>query len=780
MSGSLSDVRVLDLADRSAALTGRILADLGADVIMVEPEDGNSIRRLAPFVAPDASAAHQYFSANKRSVVLNPSDPRFDTLVESAHVVIDNGQLDHDWLIGLNPELVHCSVTPFGLDAEWRDWKATDLIACAAGGLVWLCGEPKGTPVQGGSDVSAAMAGLIAASGISVALQGAGAGVHLDVSLQEAVLMAVMQTATPSQWVWHNRIPRRPGLSQALRCADGGYVGHLVRPDRFDGFLNWAERVGIDHGMTSDDWHWAMLSAPRKDNPVSATTLALAGALTRDEFAAGALAADIVCLPVLGFDDLERTEQYVVNEQFIEVENELLGHAVAFVRSPVDGMRESIEIRRAPALGEHQALLDELSEFAPSEPHGSAPLDPARALQGLRVVDLTWVLAGPLGTRTLASFGAEVIRIESSSRPDSIRSQIGPDGTPDPDMGGLHNSVNVGKQSLSVNLGTDDGLALVKELIATADIVVNNFRPGALDRMGLGYDVLCELKPDIVLLNLPGAHRRGPWADRPSMGNILMAASGFNMLTGFEGERPRGIGVAYPDFTAPHLMVTTLLAALRQRDRDGDGQEIHLTQLSGMVSLLGAEWMVYKASGELPARRANRDPNYCPHGIYPAQSSEYSDDEWVAIAVTSDDEWRTFASRLGPTVADDARFVTHELRKQNEDELDDLIREWTRPQDKWELADLLQALGVAAAPVEHLADTYERDPQLRRHYQLLHQPTRPDVDVPVDREAARWVGIEHQLHRSPSVGEQNYEIVCGILGRSDEEFTQLLIDGVLG
>ena len=780
MSGPLSDVRVLDLADRSAALTGRILADLGADVIMVEPEDGNSIRRLAPFIAADASAAHQYFSANKRSLVLNPSDPRFGTLAATANVVIDNGQLDHDWLTGLNPELVHCSVTPFGLEAEWRDWKATDLIACAAGGLIWLCGEPKGTPVQGGSDVSAAMAGLIAASGISVALQGAGAGAHLDISLQEAVLVATMQTASPSQWVWHNRIPRRPGLSQALRCADGGYVGHLVRPNRFDGFLNWAERVGIDHGMTSDDWHWAMLSAPRKDNPVSAATLALADVLTRDEFVAGALAADIVCLPILGFDDLERTEQYVVNEQFFEVENELLGQTIGFVRSPVDGMGEPIEIRRAPALGEHQALLDELPEFAPSRSGPSAPLDPARALEGLRVVDFTWVLAGPLGTRTLASFGAEVIRIESWTKPDSMRSQIGPDGTPDPDMGGLHNSVNVGKQSLSVNIGTDEGLALVKELIATADIVVNNFRPGALDRMGLGYGVLCELKPDIVLLNLPGAHRHGPWADRPSMGNILMAASGFNMLTGFEGERPRGIGIAYPDFTAPHLMVTALLAALRQRDRTGEGQEIHLTQLSGMVSLLGAEWMAYKAKGELPTRRANRDPNYCPHGIYPAQPSEYSDDEWVAIAVTSDDEWRTFASRLDPAVTDDARFVTHELRKQNEDELDDLIRAWTRSQDKWHLAELLQGIGVAAAPVEHLADTYERDPQLRHHYQLLRQPARPDVDVPVDREAARWVGTDHQLHRSPSAGEHNYEIVCGILGRSDVEFAQLLVDGVLG
>ncbi len=779
MTRPLADLRVLDLADRSAALTGRILADLGAEVIMVEPPAGNSIRGLAPLIGGGESAAHQYFSANKRSIVLDPDDDQFDALAATADVVIDNGQLGHGRLLAANPAVVHCSVTPFGLDGEWRDWKATDLISVAAGGLAWLCGETRGKPVQGGSDVSAAMAGLIAVSGISVALQGAGSGVHIDVSLQEAALMAAMQTATPSHWTWHNRIPRRPGLSNALRCADGKYVGHLVRPDRFDDFLAWAEREGIDHGMTSEDWRWAMLSAPRKDNPVSATTLALAAKLTRDEFAAGALEADIVCLPVLGFDDLEHTEQFIVNEQFLEVDNELLGQSLGFVRSPVDGMRDEIEIRRAPTLGEDHALLEELTRTPVSTPP-SGERDPATALTGLRVVDFTWVLAGPLGTKVLASFGAEVVRIESSTKPDSIRSQIGPDGVPDPDMGGLLNTVNVGKQSLAVDLTTEAGVALVKELIATADLVVNNFRPGALERMGFGYDVLREIKPDIILLNLPGAHRHGPWADRPSMGNILMAASGFNMLTGFEGERPRGVGVAYPDFTAPHLMATALLAALRQRDRTGEGQEIHLAQLSGMVSLLGAEWLAYKATGELPPRRANRDPNHCPHGIFPAQPSAHSDDEWMAIAVTGDDEWRTLAGLIGGDLADDPRFATHELRKENEDALDELIAAWTAPQDKWQLAPALQDQGIAAAPVEHLVDTFERDPQLRHHYQTLQQPVRPDVDVPVEREPARWVGYEHRLRRSPGVGEHNHEIVCGILGRSNEEFAQLLIDGVLG
>ncbi len=449
MTAALAGIRVLDLGDRSSALAGRILADLGADVVLVEPVDGNPIRRTGPRFDGDESAAHQYFSANKRSVVHDPD--RWPALVASADVVIDNGQLDNADLQRHRPDIVHCSVTPFGLDAEWKDWKAPDLVACSAGGLVWLSGEPRGTPVQGGSEVSFAMAGLIAASGVSIALAG-GRGAHLDISLQEAALMAAMQTATPSHWAWHGRIPRRPGLSQALRCADGGYVGHLIRPDRFDDFLAWAERVGIDHGMTSDDWEWARLDAPRKDNPVAATTLALAAALGRDEFAAGAIEADLVCLPVLGFDDLESVEQYVTNDQFVTVHHPGLERDLGFVRSPVDGMSERVTIRPAPALGEDQALLDELDDTATAADVESRSLDPAAALAGLRIVDFTWVLAGPLGTRILASFGAEVIRVESSRKPDSMRSQLGPDRTPDPDLGGLFNTVNAGKKSLAIDI----------------------------------------------------------------------------------------------------------------------------------------------------------------------------------------------------------------------------------------------------------------------------------------------------------------------------------------
>ena len=408
------------------------------------------------------------------------------------------------------------------------------------------------------------------------------------------------------------------------------------------------------------------------------------------------------------------------------------------------------------------------------------------ALKGVTVVDFGWVLAAPIGTRILASFGAEVIRVESATKPDSMRSQIGPDGKPHADMGGLYNVVNAGKKSLSVDLSQEQGMTLIKKLIARADVVVNNFRPGALERMGLGYDVLKALKPDMVLLNLPGAHRHGPWAERPSMGNILMAASGFNMLTGFDGERPRGIGIAYPDFTSPHLLVTTILAALRQRTKTGRGQQLHLTQLSAVLSLLGAYWMQYKSTGKQPPRNANRNPNYAPHGIYPTRAETNPDnsnpdiDAWVAIAVAGDREFAALCDLMQqPELTTDARFADHGARKLHEDALDEVVRAWTAGQDKWELARLLQDHKIAAAPVEHLKDMLETDPQLSRHYQVLHQPVAPDVDIMVDREGARWLGRQHDLVRAPGLGEHNQYVVQDLLGYSDEAFAELMVNGVL-
>jgi crotonobetainyl-CoA:carnitine CoA-transferase CaiB-like acyl-CoA transferase len=803
---ALDGIRVLDLADESAVLATRILADLGADVILVEPPGGSRARWLAPFLdnepGPERSLVHQYYNANKRSLTLGASGPeraaQLHRLVASADVLVETAPPADAHELGLepaalrahNPGLIQVSVTPFGRSGEWRERRANDLVANAAGGMLWLSGEPGDPPVHGAANPSFTMASLAAATGVILALAArdrdpAHRGTHLDISLQQATAMAVVQTANPTIFAWRGLVPGRPGLSAALRCRDGEWVGFVPRPDRFQGFVEWVREAGVETPLGADDWPWARVGAPSQGNPVARATRELADRLTREEFMERAFALDLLCLPITDFPYMERHEHFATNEQFFELEHESLGRRLGFVRSPVDALERDIPIRRAPLLGEHQAeLLEAPGPVAPvavavaaGSPTTSG-LDPSplHALEGVRVVDFCWVLAGPLGTRILANFGAEVIRIESSRRPDSLRQASGPDGKLDPDLAGLFNDANTGKRSFAVDLGQQRGRELVRELIATADVVSNNFRPGALERLGLGYAELRKLRHDIILLNMPGTHRRGPWSPRSTLGNTVMGASGYNHLIGFPHQRPRGLGVAYPDFTSPYLLATTVLAALRERDRTGRGQELDLSQLSGMISLLGVEWMAYRATGEQPARRGNRDPNWAPHAPYPTRG----EDEWCAIAIARDEEWATLSELMQRSeLAADPRFATHAARKLHEDELDAIVSSFTRRHDRWELAERLQRHGIAAAAVENLRDTFELDPQLRHHYQLVRQPNAPHVDIPVDGEAIRFAGLEHRLERAPVQGEHNEYVVCQILGISPEEYAELVVDGVL-
>ncbi|MCP4003046.1 MAG: CoA transferase [bacterium] len=804
---ALTGVRVLDLADESAAFATRILADLGADVIKVEPPGGSRTRSRAPFLdgipGPERSFFHLYHDANKRSVVIDRAsdagEAQFRNLVCSADVLVETAapaqrdelRLESERLRSWNPRLIHASVPAFASDGEWADWRGNDLIAGAASGLVWVSGDVRSAPLQGSARPAYAMASLAAATGVMVALssrdRSSSCGAHFEVSLQEAACMAAIQTATPTFWSWFGRVPGRPGLSNALRCKDGGYVGVLIRPAGFELFLDWVEEAGIETTLTPEDAHYAETGAPRRGNPVSAATLELAARYGRDAFAERAGRAQIVCLPILDFPSMETHPHYQANEQFLEVEHASLGRTLGFPRSPVDAMEQDVDLGRAPLLDEHgpeiarelASLKTGSAEPQPEPPRSAEPgprFDPLRALAGVRVVDFCWVLAGPIGTRLLASFGADVIRVESTRHADGMRFSAGPDGKPDATLGGLFNTANAGKRSLSIDLSTERGREVVRRLVAGADVVTNNYRPGALERMGFGYESLCQIRPDIILLNLPGTHKDGPWRDRPTMGNVVMAASGFNTLMGFPDERPRGIGVAYPDFTSPYLLATTVMAALRQRERTGKGQELDLSQLSATISLLGAEWMQYRATGVQPPPAANRDANYCPHGVYPTRG----EDEWCAVAIEDDAAWTRLCTQMNRSeLSTDPRFATHFARKANEDELDEIVRRFSEGLDRWELAARLQADGIAASPVENLRDTFERDPQLRPHYQIVRQPVAPELDIPIDRDAIRFDGVDQRLTRAPMLGEHNEAVLCDLLDMSDEEYQQLRVDGVL-
>lgn len=806
---ALDGVRVLDLADESAVFATRILADLGADVILIEPPGGSPARRLAPHLsdepglppipADERSLVHQYHNAGKRSALLDIASPagaeRLRELAARADVLVETAPpgrmaelgLDYAALRERSPGLVYASVTPFGQRGAWRARRANDLVAAAAGGLLWVTGERDGPPVQGAARPSYALGSLAAATGVMLALAARDRdperrGAHLDVSLQEATALGVLQTSNATLYEWFGRVPGRPGLSNALRCRDGGWVSFVTRPDRFDHFVKWVNEVGIPNELRPEDWPHARIGAPAEGNPVLPLVRELTRRLGREAFLEGAARAEQIALPICDFRYMEAHEHFRANRQFLDVAHESLGRQLGFVRSPVDAMAREIPLRRAPLLGEHTEKV--MAELERRPPQGAAspsprcaPASPLRALEGVRVVDLCWVLAGPIGTRILANFGAEVIRIESSRRPDGVRSHPGPDGQPGQDLAGLFNTANTGKLSVALDLGAEPGRQVLRRLIARADVVTSNFRPGALERMGLGYDDLVAVKADVILLTMPGTHSRGPWRSRSTFGNTVMSGSGFNPLMGFPGQPPRGLGVAFPDFTCPYLLATTVLAALRERGRTGRGQHLDLSQLSATIALLGVEWMQYRATGRQPPRAANRSPDHCPHGVYPTRG----EDEWCAIAVETDAEWRRFCRAIGrPELARDRRFATLASRKAHEDELDGIVCAWTRERERWELCDRLQAGGVAAAPVEHLRDMLERDPQLRQHYQRVSQPCAPEVEIPVDAEAIRFAGFEHRLVRAPMFGEHSERVLREVAGLGEVEIARLARDGVIG
>ncbi len=792
----LDGLRILDLAGIEGALATRILGDLGAAVLLLEPPEGVPTRAQGPFLDGEAgierSYRHLYLNAGKRSIVLDEGsteDAAVEALARSAQLLVVATERGTELpslaarLVEANPALIPVVISPFGPAAgERASWRSSDLVAQAAGGLLAVSGDPNDPPTRGPAQLSFAMAALAAAAGAMLALtgqrRGRGRG-RVDVPLQEAVTFSLIQTSNPNTLTWRDEVPRRPGLSNAVRCADGRWAGVNVLVTRMDEFVAHLDAAGVEHELHGDDWQivyrgdrpvWRFL-----DNPVQHAAARLAAKLPREEFLRQMWDMESASMPTYTFPEMAESEHYTVNEQFRSVRHDPLDMDLSFVRSPVDALIEGRLPDRSPTLGEHDSILEATRAASPAAVE-QAPPATGRPLAGLRVIDMTWVLAGPLTTRLLANFGAEVIKVESTLRPDALRNARQPDGRYAPDLGDVLNDANTGKRSLLLNLTTEEARAVLLDLVAESDVLVDNYRANALDKMGFPYERLREINPRIVVVHMPGPGTTGPWSGHRTLGNLLMAVSGLNYLMGFEGREPRGVGIAYPDFTSPLLTVVEVLAALAERERTGEGREIQMAQLSATVSLLGAEWMRFGREGEQPPRPGNRDPNMSPHGVFPTTG----EDQWIALAVASDEQWRAFAAAMErPDLASDPRFATLVERREHEDELEALIGEWTAGHEGWDLAERLQGSDIAASPVENLRDTLTRDPVLAEHYQTLRQPSEPSVEITIDRDPIWLEGHERALERAPMMGEHSEYVIREILGRSRGEFDRLVADGVV-
>jgi benzylsuccinate CoA-transferase BbsF subunit len=355
----------------------------------------------------------------------------------------------------------------------------------------------------------------------------------------------------------------------------------------------------------------------------------------------------------------------------------------------------------------------------------------ARApLAGIRVADFTWVWAGPFCTLQLAHLGAEVIRVETATRPCVTR-LLPPfaDFQPGPNRSGYFNQYNQGKKSITLDMKRPEAVEVAKRLCAASDVVVENFAAGVMDRMGLGWDVLRRLRPGLVMIALSGYGATGPDAGKVSYGPAQVPLSGMSSVTGYRGFPPMHLGISYGDPTGGLHGAVAVLAALLHRARTGEGQYVDLSQWETSMAVLPEAITAWTMNGVAPPRDGNRDPWMAPHGVFRAAG----EDRWVAVAVDDDAAWGRFAAAIGrPELA--ARYATAAARKAHEDELEDVVTSWTSVRAPEDVVATLQAAGVAAFVAATNRDLAE-DPHLNERGYFVELPhaevgTRKHVGVP--------------------------------------------------
>jgi benzylsuccinate CoA-transferase BbsF subunit len=399
-------------------------------------------------------------------------------------------------------------------------------------------------------------------------------------------------------------------------------------------------------------------------------------------------------------------------------------------------------------------------------------------LEGIRFVDLTWAGAGPFSTKLFSDFGADVIKVESRSRPDPVRVG-GPyrDRRPGINRSGYFASRNTGKRSLAMNLKHPASRETLFALIRQADVMSNNFGPGAMDRLGLGYEAVKAVKPDIIYLAMPMYGENGPLANLTGVGMTISAVSGLMWQTGYEGEGPLGPGTHFPDHAAnPYHAAFAVIAALRHRRATGRGLKIDLSQVESTINCMGLPLLEYLATGLERDRFGNRSPFDAPHNIFRCAG----EDDWCAIAVLSDAQWQSLCAAMeDATLAADRGLATATGRLAEIDLVEQAVAAWTAGRDATKVMMLLQERGVPAGVVASSRYLMEADRQLahRGYWQRVDHP-----EIGESRFTSPpylFDGERISLRRPPLLGEHNEEILTGLLGYTPERVQALLDEGVL-
>ncbi len=414
-------------------------------------------------------------------------------------------------------------------------------------------------------------------------------------------------------------------------------------------------------------------------------------------------------------------------------------------------------------------------------------------LTGLRVADFSWFVAAPLAARTLANFGADVIRIESEARVDGIRlaQPISHSGS-GVNVSGFFNNFNPGKRSLLLNMSEPDARDIALRLIRVSDVFITNFTPRVINKWRLGYDDLHEVNPRIIALYTPMQGLSGPQKDFLGFGAVLASIAGLSYLSGFPHRAPFGVGTNYPDYTInPGHAVIAIMAALRHRDRTGEGQEIELSQFESVAATIGPALMDYSVNNHIQQRTGNRLPAMAPHGAFrcmdeerrhePLSGQPTKRERWIVIAIDSNEQWRSLCQlAAGMPFTEDKRFQTLLGRKRYEDDLERLISNWTLGCNADFIVEQMQTLGIPSGVVQDAEDVLTRDEHLaaREYYVRLDHSEAGNI---------AHDGVPARLHQTPGevrgpaplLGQHTYEIMTDVLGYSSDEVSDFVARSIL-
>lgn len=784
---ALTGLRVIDLSTEIAGpYATKLLTDAGAEVIKVEPPEGDPLRRWtacgAAIPEGDDGALFQYLNASKRSIVADVTTAAgrdlvrqlaasAEVLVESAGPgVLEAAGLGYDTLHLQHPGLSLVSISPWGQTGPWAQRPATEWTLQAASGSTAYRGLPARGPVGAGGRIGEWAAGIYAALGALLACLSArrsGSGQHVDVSMFEAILCCCT--------IYHDLDAQlSPGpLRQMLEIpsvepAQDGWIGFCTyTAQQWKDFCEMVGRpeLGVDERFFSPAARMEHLEFlqqaihPWTRQHTIAELLALAAARR------------IPAVPVGNGQTVLAMDHFKGRGVFVE-------NPGGFRQPRVPYRLEKTPARpfgRAPRFNEHEgAVREELARRLPGPQ--AEPSPPGLPLAGVRVLDLTSFWAGPSGTALLADMGADVVKVESVQRPDGMRLASGNSGPQFWEKGHVFLGANTGKRAITLRLDDAQGLALFKRLLQGADVLAESFSARVMDQFGLTWEVVRAINPRLIMLRMPAFGLDGPWRDRPGFAPTVEQVTGLSWITGYDDLPLIMRGVCDP-IGGMHAAFALLLA-LEHRRVTGEGQMVEVPLVEPGLNVAAEQVIEYTAYGQVLMRQGNRGPYAAPQGVYACADPH----AYVALAIATDQQWIALCAVIEKLAwVCDPRFSSRAARQAAHDVIDEAVRAWLAGQSRDAAIERLLSAGV---PVQAVINAHELmpNPQLehRRFFQTLQHPyvgRKRFQGLPF-----RFSGLSPDWHRCapPTLGQNNVEILGGELGLSANELARLREEKIIG